>query len=382
MLFIVFATIVAISCSAITIRTLVGYSDFSILVKAVVTIVVAFSWFAPVISMTLKRNFHNVSGIVTASQILYMLFGLAFILFTTLLVRDFVWYILYYSKKFNIPSPKDVSWINKTNLYALIFSLLVFSYSLYEGMKDAPVKEVDLYSSKINGSFSIALVTDIHIDQDTNDKKIERLVERVNSLNPDIILFVGDMVDATINVLESKVDILKGLKAKYGVLFTSGNHEMYNGLPQWMIKFSSMGEGFSFVDNLGISFNDKNVFIFGLPDARVLSAFPMFTPDLDKVMEDVSEDSYKILMSHAPHIVDGLPEGMFDLQLSGHTHGGQIFPFHILAKMENKYLAGLYDVNGTKLYVSRGAGHWGPPLRFLAPSEITFIKVMHDEEKQ
>lgn len=378
MIFIIFTAIIAVSCSAITIKTLVGYSGFSLFTKILVTIFVTFSWFAPIVSMTLKRTFPGVPSVIIVSQILYMLFGLAFILIVVLLVRDFIWYILYYSKKFNVPNIKDAAWLNKLNIIAVIFSLLVFSYALYEGLKDPDIKEVELVSSKIKDKFDIVLITDIHIDQETSDAKIKRLVEKVNSLNPDAVLFVGDMVDGSVKVLGSKIDILKSLKPKKGTFFTSGNHELYNGFGEWILKFSSLGDGFYFIDNISIDIAEQNVFILGIPDTRVLRLYPQFLPDLEKVMGKVDSNKYRILMSHAPDVANSLPIGAFDLQVSGHTHGGQIFPFHFLAKIENKFLAGLYDVNGTKLYVSRGAGYWGPPLRFLAPSEITLIKLRNN----
>lgn len=375
-IFAIFTAVIALSCSVITIKTLVGYSNFSLFTKALVTIIVTFSWFAPILSMAIKRSIPNVPGAMALSQGLYMLFGLAFILLMILLARDIIWYILFYTKKINVPDPKDITWLNKANLMAVILSVVIFSYAIYEGMREPRIKEVDLVSSKVNGEFTMALVTDIHIDQDTNDKTIKSLVERINELNPDVVLFVGDMVDGPVKFLGEKVDILKGLTPKYGTYFTSGNHELYSGFHFWVSKFDSLGDGFRFIDNTGIHIEDKNVFLFGVPDTRILRVFPAYAPDFDiSVVSQTKGDEYKVVLSHAPDAALSMPEGLFDLQLSGHTHGGQIFPFHILAKTENKFLAGLYDVNGMKLYVSRGAGYWGPPLRFLAPSEITFIKI-------
>ena len=103
---------------------------------------------------------------------------------------------------------------------------------------------------------------------------------------------------------------------------------------------------------------------------------PFFKIDVDRTLENSSDGQYKILLSHTPRFQkEMITKAQYDLQLSGHTHGGQIFPFHLLVKQANKYLAGLYDVNDTKLYLSRGTGYWGPPMRLFAPSEITVIRL-------
>ncbi|MDD4557292.1 MAG: metallophosphoesterase [Alphaproteobacteria bacterium] len=373
-MFFLMVGVIAICCSAITIKTLVGYGSFSVLTKALVTLIVTMSWFAPVVTTALKKAYTNVPLVISISHLLYFFFGMAFILLTILLVRDFVWYVGWFLKK--LPSPKDVHLLNMSNVVALLLSFSLTLYSFYEGVRAPRLKEVELYSPKIIKEFRIILLTDTHINQGTTIKELENLVARVNSQNPDIVLLVGDIIDDRLPVLENKVDVLKGFKAKYGSYLSLGNHELYNGLNSWSVKFSHMGKGFQLLTNQGASLPMENVFLLGIPDTRIFRAYPQFTPDYEKLMQNASKMSYKILLSHAPDVAKELPEGMFDLQVSGHTHGGQIFPFHIPAKIENKFLAGLYNERGTRVYVSRGAGYWGPPIRFLAPSEITLIKIL------
>ncbi len=378
LIFILMTSVIAICCSAITIKTLVGYSSCSILVKALVTIFVTASWFAPVLAGALKKAYTNVPFVIDISYVLYFFFGLAFILFALLLSRDIVWYIGYGLKK--LPDPKDVRLLNLTNLIAIIISFLIASYSLYEGLRAPRLKEVELTSRKVSEPFRIVLLTDTHINQGTTHEALKNLVARVNALEPDVILMVGDVIDDQLYALNDKVDELKEFAPKYGTYVSLGNHELYNGLPFWEMKFTNMGENTKLLTNQGIDIPEKNIHILGIPDTRIIRALPRYAPKLDELMKDVPNDKYKIIMSHAPDVAKGLPEGMFDLQVSGHTHGGQIFPFHIPAKMENKFLAGLYDERGTKVYVSRGAGYWGPPLRFLAPSEITLIDIKPEEK--
>lgn len=380
-LFAVFSTIIAISCASITIQTLVGYSKFPLWFKCFAVFFITLFWVSPILIFMLKRSVSHSPATLLSIHILYMMFGLIFILFVILIARDIAWYVLYYIKKpAFIPHPKDLHWLNLTNLIAIVSSIMIFSYSYYEGVRFPTIKEVNLSSTKVHNTFEVVLITDLHINQGTSNERLEDIVSRINQLNPDVVLFVGDMIDDDVRSIGHKVDILKELKPKFGTYFSSGNHELYNGYIDWVVKFSSLGEGFKFLSNNSVEISEKNVFILGIPDTRVMRAFPSTVKEFDALMTGVDEKEYKILMSHAPEVANALPQGMFDLQLSGHTHGGQIFPFHILAKIENKFLAGLYKVDKTDVYVSRGTGYWGPPVRFLAPSEITLIRISPVEQ--
>lgn len=371
-LFLVFYAVIAASCATLTTKTLIGYLDVSKYVKVSVVIFITACWFAPVFIKVLKTLYSNVPCIIQISHIIYFFFGLAFILFAVLLTRDIAWYLGYFAKL--LPDPKNIYWLSRLNIAAVVLSLIIALYSFYEGTKEASVKNVTIYSNKVTEDIKLALITDLHINQGTTKKRLHNLIARVNKLDADALLLVGDIIDDRLDILEDKFDILDGFRTKYGNYISFGNHELYNGLSQWRAKFNSM-ENIKLLDNLSFDISEKNLNITGIPDTRIFRNFKEYVPNFDEIMKDVSEERYKVILSHAPDVAIALPQGMFDLQVSGHTHGGQIFPFHILAKMENKFLAGLYDVNETKLYVSRGTGYWGPPVRFLAPSEITLITI-------
>ena len=173
---------------------------------------------------------------------------------------------------------------------------------------------------------------------------------------------------------------LERLEAKYPPLYTFGNHEFYQGLIPWQFKFKNMG--FLIMFNHGVRIPDHNVYIAGIPDAHIANNSDVWNVNFLRAFKGAREGSYRILLSHTPDFVDYLNKENVDLQLSGHTHGGQIFPFHIFAKYANKYLSGLYEVNGVKLYVSNGAGYWGPAMRLFAPSEITVIDLKAQPKPQ
>ncbi len=241
------------------------------------------------------------------------------------------------------------------------------AYALYAGTKVPSVRKVDFYSDKITKETKIILLSDIHIHRVICPEKVKGIVETTNSLNPDIILLDGDIIDDEVQKVHAVSLLLKELKAKQGIYFVTGNHEFYAGYQPTVDELKSLG--FTFLENGGVSAGE--IYLAGIPDMFSGKAFG-HPADTKTAFAGAKPQQFKILLSHTP--ADFKEDNNFDLELSGHTHGGQIFPFHILTKLHNRYLAGMYDMeNNAKIYVTRGAGQWGPQMRFLAPSEITLL---------
>ena len=378
MYFAIASAIIAIACSAITIKTLVGYSDIRRRYKIIIGILVTLGWFSPLLVGCLRCL--NVENVIFSSvtQILYLMFGTVFILFTMLLFRDVVWFALYglYHKLFGENwklHPKNVNLLDKANLLVVLLTGIFVAMAIQGGAKEPELKKLEFASSRISKDMRIVMISDTHINRTTPVEKVKRLVERVNALKPDAIVLVGDIADDKVEAVSEHMDALGELKAKYPPLYTFGNHEFYNGLIPWQFKFKTMG--FLIMFNHGVRIPDHNVYIAGIPDAHIANNSDVWNVNFIQAFKGAKEGNYRILLSHTPDFADYLSKDSVDLQLSGHTHGGQIFPFHILAKYANKYLSGLYDVNGIKLYVSNGAGYWGPAMRLFAPSEITLIEL-------
>ena len=381
MYFAIASAIIAIACSAITIKTLVGYSDIRRRYKIIIGILVTLGWFSPLLVGWLRCL--NVENVIFSSvtQILYLMFGTVFILFTMLLFRDVVWFALYglYHKLFGENwklHPKNINLLDKANLLVVLLTGVLVFMAIQGGAKEPELKKLEFASSRISKDMRIVMISDTHINRTTPVEKVKRLVERVNALEPDAIVLVGDIADDKVEAVSEHMDALGELKAKYPPLYTFGNHEFYNGLIPWQFKFKTMG--FLIMFNHGVRIPDHNVYIAGIPDAHIANNSDVWNVNFIQAFKGAKEGNYRILLSHTPDFADYLSKDSVDLQLSGHTHGGhggQIFPFHILAKYANKYLSGLYDVNGIKLYVSNGAGYWGPAMRLFAPSEITLIEL-------
>lgn len=366
--------IVGLSCIAITYKTLVGYGEFSVWLKVLVLVLLTAAWFSPLL-LRVARHSGILSGgsYAAASNIAYFLMGYAFILIMLLLARDIIWYAVYYLSHNPALNPNNIPMLHRLNLWTLGLALIIAVYGVYEAHKTPKVNEIDITDNRIKEDTRIVIASDLHIDQATPLVQVRRYVEQINGLKPDYVLLVGDVIDDVPDVLEREMAQLQQIEAKR-VFVILGNHEYYVGPVKWMIKFTEMG--FEVLQNTGNRYDDLGIYIGGVPDIQSGAV------NFNKAAYGATEDLYKILMSHSPVTAPQLEKGQFDLQVSGHTHGGQIFPFNFLAQLSNGFLAGMYDVNGNKLYVTRGAGYWGPPMRILAPSDITVLNLKKVSDEQ
>ena len=302
---------------------------------------------------------------------LYFVFIGCIILFTLTLLSDAVFFVLSYT-----PLVSKVKICCCYMNYVLVGLAVVCSaYALYAGMKVPEIKSITIVSDKLAANRKIVLLSDIHIHRAICPEKIKGIVEKTNALNPDIILLAGDIIDDDARRVSGVTSLLKGLKAKEGIYFVTGNHEFYAGYTETVAELQRLG--FKFLENSGISL--KDIYLAGAPDLFSGEAFGKKI-DLDRTFAESRPNQFRLLMSHTPE--DFGHNNNFDLEVSGHTHGGQIFPFHIFTKLHNKYLSGLYPMAGNaRIYVSNGAGQWGPQMRFLAPSEITLLNLTTPKQK-
>lgn len=368
--------IVAVACSIITIRTLVGYTDLKLVYKLIVGTVVVLGWFAfLIVGFIRKYNILNAEAYPIVANGLYYLMGFVFILFIVIMMRDIVWYTIFGIAKllkndgWHI-DPKNVSLLSKANFIVILFSIMVCAYAIYEGNKLPQVHEEFIYSDKINSNLRIIQLSDLHITRATSTARLRQLVEQVNMLNPDVVVLTGDTIDDNVFLIEEQLNMLKEISAPYGTYSIMGNHEFYNDVYAAKRVLDSLGLKFLF--NGGVHINNTNVFIAGIPDLNTMFERVNFW----RTLNPSKKEDFKVLLSHTPIIINSLSDGIVDLVLAGHTHGGQIFPFHWLVKQANDYLAGKYKVNGIDMYVSRGAGAWGPQMRLFAPSDIVVINLL------
>ncbi len=237
--------------------------------------------------------------------------------------------------------------------------------------KDIPIRDLD---HSFDG-LTIAQISDFHIGPTIKKGFVRGVVNQVNALEPDIIALTGDLVDGSVKYLAKEVAPIQDLSARIGKYFTTGNHEYYSGVDAWLDEVDRLGFT-NLVDSHEVISNGKGAFTLGgVTDYRSKQIKPEHRSDPETAFSGAPKNLPKILLAHQPASIFAAHRAGVDLQLSGHTHGGQFWPFLYAVRMANPYIAGLHDHDGTWIYVNRGAGYWGPPLRIGVPSEITLLKL-------
>jgi predicted MPP superfamily phosphohydrolase len=242
-----------------------------------------------------------------------------------------------------------------------------------EGLARVAVKRVRVPLPGIDArasGYTLVQLTDIHIGPTIGHDFLADVVARVNALEPGAVVITGDLVDGSVEELRAHVAPLADLKAKDGVYFVTGNHEYYSGVDEWIAHLRGLGIVVLRNERKSLS---CGVDLAGVDDASAGRFGGGHGCDVARALSGRDPERPTILLAHQPKTVLDAHKHGVALQLSGHTHGGQIFPFNYLVALQQPYNAGLYDHQGTNLYVSCGTGYWGPPMRLAAPAEITEI---------
>jgi predicted MPP superfamily phosphohydrolase len=225
--------------------------------------------------------------------------------------------------------------------------------------------------------FSIAQISDIHVGPTIRRNYVEGIVAAVNRLEADAIAITGDLVDGSVLELASHVEPLAQLRARYGTFFVTGNHEYYSGERAWTRELRRLGLRVLMNEHVVVAHNDAKLVIAGVTDFSAHHFDPVNRSDPAAALADAPADAgAKILLAHQPRSAPEAAAAGFDLQLSGHTHGGQFWPWNFFVRFQQPFTAGLDRLGSLWIYTSRGTGYWGPPKRFGAPSEITRIRLV------
>ncbi|HEU0036113.1 MAG TPA: metallophosphoesterase [Kofleriaceae bacterium] len=278
--------------------------------------------------------------------------------------------------------PAQVSMSRRTFLARLTggTALAVGGTSMARGMIEArgthEVVDVEVRLAKLPAAldgFTIVQLTDLHVGMTIDRAFVQKVVDHANSLAPDLIALTGDFVDGKVDDLRHEIAPLRELRAKHGVFAVTGNHEYYSGADPWIAAISELGPRYLRNERVTIGEGEHRFVLAGVDDYGA-HGYAGHGEDLDRALSGRDPDHAVVLLAHQPRQVHNAKRHGVDLQLSGHTHGGQIWPWHYIVKLQQGgLLAGRYEIDGTTLYVSRGCGYWGPPVRVLAPLEITRI---------
>ena len=219
----------------------------------------------------------------------------------------------------------------------------------------------------------IAQISDVHLGLIVRESRLKKILTEVKNADPDILVSTGDLVDGQIDNLSELAAMLREINPRFGKFAITGNHEFYAGLEQ-SLNFTAQA-GFTVLR--GERVNLEGITIAGVDDPQARSFGPYPSRSEKDLLSDIPDGRFTLFLKHRP-LVDGKSHGLFDLQLSGHVHRGQIFPFSIITGLYYQTQAGFANLSdGSSLYVSRGSGTWGPPIRFLSPPEVTVIDLVH-----
>ena len=229
--------------------------------------------------------------------------------------------------------------------------------------------------TKAKAGYRIVQISDVHVGPTIGREFIEDIVARINALKPDLIAITGDLVDGSVEELAEHVAPLAKLQAKDGVFFVTGNHEYYSGADAWIAHLGKLGV--RVLRNEHIQIGGEDGFdLVGIDVASSQGFGNGHGPDLKKALAGRDGSRACVLLAHQPRGIDLADTLGVDLQLSGHTHGGQMIPWNFLVRLQQPFIAGLHKLTRAQIYVSRGTGYWGPPMRVGAPSEITEIELV------
>jgi uncharacterized protein len=254
------------------------------------------------------------------------------------------------------------------------------AYAFRSATGPAEVTEVPVKLERLPPALSgltIAQVTDLHVGPTIREREVRRVVDQVNALRPDVVAVTGDLVDGSVAQLGQAVSHLGRLEARHGVYFVTGNHEYYAGVAEWLAELRRLGLRVLRNERVAIGDRGASLDLAGINDYGAAGLGNGWGPDLERALEGRDPDRGLVLLAHQPRGVGEAVRAGVELQISGHTHGGQIAPFNLVVGAFFPYLKGLYTrVEGPRrgqVFVSRGTGYWGPPLRLGSPPEIAKI---------
>jgi len=280
---------------------------------------------------------------------------------------------------------KDLSMLVLSNRHAFIAALAVAvlagGYGFFEALM-IRTEHVTIATSKLPAterSLRIVQISDVHLGVIVREYRLERILSKVRAASPDLLVSTGDLVDGQTDNLAGARQMLREIRPRYGKFAVMGNHEFYAGNDLSMDFMT--GAGFSVLRDQAMTI--ANLFnVAGVDDPAGRGFSLRGRSDERTLLSELPIDKFTVLLKHRP-VVDENALGLFDLQLSGHAHKGQIFPFTVLVRLFFPMISGLYELpSGSLLYVSRGSGTWGPPIRVLSPPEVTVIDVVPEEKPQ
>lgn len=376
-----------------------GYVGWRMIVPAAFALPVnILLWFSlaallvlPFIPVVTRLHSTNSGWANLIAWVAYLTFGFVTVLFAFVVARDILMLLTPLAQKLaqlfgsslggeGLADPeRRRALINATNLGLLGVTGALTGYGLFEAMRTPKVVRLDIPVANLPPGlqgYTIAQISDVHVSHTIRRSFVQKVVDEVNRLKPDMVALTGDLVDGTVEQLRVDVAPLAELRAPDGLFFITGNHEYYSGVQQWVDETRRLGFDVLLNEHRVIERNNAKLLLGGVTDYSGGGFRADHKSDPHRAIEGAPDCHLKVLLAHQPVSIYEAEKAGFDYVLSGHTHGGQYFPYHFLVSLFQPYVAGLHQHGKTRIYVSRGAGYWGPQIRIGAPSEITLHRMV------
>ena len=328
-------------------------------------------------------HFTKKKGMDTEARVMayvgYSWMGFAFLFFSGSVVIDLFQFVLQgagwiWGRPTSFPSPA----LRFTLPFWLAIGAAIYAYREALTIR---TERVVLKTEKIPrglNSFRIVQISDIHLGLIVREKRLARILNKVKGACPHLLVSTGDLLDAQINQLDSIAHLFMEIRPPFGKFAVTGNHEFYAGL-QKSLQFTRKA-GFHVLREEAVSIGGF-LNLAGVDDLTGRNYERKIGPGEKELLSGLAEEGFTVLLKHRP-LVDPDSLGLFDLQISGHTHRGQILPFRLITRLFFSFPGGFYRLpKGAILYTSRGSGTWGPPMRFLTPPEVTVFELVRDEKE-
>ncbi|WP_034294358.1 metallophosphoesterase [Herbaspirillum sp. RV1423] len=258
-------------------------------------------------------------------------------------------------------------------------ALLLTAIGYVNARRLAAVVDVDVPIANLPDAlhgFTIIQISDIHIGPTIKRSYLRAVVDKVNGLEADMVAITGDLVDGSVQQLSEHTAPLAQLRSRHGAYFVTGNHEYYSNAHAWIAEVRRLGLTVLMNEHVVLDHGGAALVLAGVTDFTAHHFDESHRSDPHAAIRNAPVSGARILLAHQPRSAAAAADAGFDLQLSGHTHGGQFFPWNFFVPLQQPYVAGLNKLRNLWVYTSRGTGYWGPPKRLLAPSEITRVRLV------
>ena len=263
----------------------------------------------------------------------------------------------------------------------VLVGLFVTVIGFINARRTAAVVAIDIPITDLPAAlhgFTIAQISDIHVGPTIKRAYMRRIVEAVNRLGADMVAVTGDLVDGSVPELGPHVAPLASLSSRHGTFFVTGNHEYYSGAHAWVAELRRLGVQVLLNEHVVLRHDEGRLLVAGVTDYGAHHFDEAQRSDPQRSLHGAPADAtlVKVLLAHQPRSATAASAAGFDLQLSGHTHGGQFLPWNLFVRLQQPFTSGLNRLQKLWVYTSRGTGYWGPPKRLWAPSEITHLRLV------